>query len=373
MIRVQQVKTAKQRKDFLDFPLRLYRDNPNFVPPLYGDEKKMFRRDYVYNDTCEAVFFVAYDDDKPVGRIQGIVQHASNEKTGEKRCRFTRFDAVDRPEVSKALFRAVEKWAVYKGMDKMCGPLGYSDFEREGLLVEGFDELSTFVEQYNAEYYQHHIEALGYKKEVDWLECKLRKPKDEDGSLQKMADYVMKRYDLHFGYAKNNKDFLDRYTDEFFALLDQAYDEIYGTVPVTPGMKKMLVDNFRLVIDIKHAAVILDKDDRLVCLGICIPSLSKAVQKSGGHLTPAAVVRLLRAIKKPKILDMMLIAVVPEYLNKGVSAVIAAEVMRMLKEDGVEYAETNLNLEENYAVRNMWKRFDSVNHKRRRSYVKDLH
>ena len=242
MITVKQVKTNKQRREFLDFPLRLYRDNPCFVPPLYGDEKKIFRRDYVYYDTCEAAFFIAYEEDEPVGRIQGIIQHASNEKTGEKRCRFTRFDAVDRIEVSRALFRAVEKWAVYKGMDKMCGPLGYSDFEREGLLVEGFDQLSTFEEQYNAEYYQHHIESLGYRKEVDWLESRIRAPRDEDGSLQKMADFVMKRYDLHFGEARNTNDFLNRYQDEFFALLNMGYENIYGTVPITGRMKKMAID-----------------------------------------------------------------------------------------------------------------------------------
>ena len=145
MITVEEVRTKKQQKEFLDFPLDLYDKNPYFVPPLYGDEKKIFRSDYVYCDTCESVFYMAYDDGEPVGRIQGIIQQVSNEKTGENRCRFTRFDAVDDPAVSKALFDAVEKWAAAKGMDIMCGPLGYSDFEREGLLVEGFDELKIIL------------------------------------------------------------------------------------------------------------------------------------------------------------------------------------------------------------------------------------
>ena len=270
------------------------------------------------------------------------------------------------------MFEALEKWAREKGMDTMCGPLGYSDLEREGLLIEGFDQLSTFEEQYNAEYYQHHIEALGYEKEVDWFESKLYAPKEDDGSLGKMADFIMQRYHLHFGPAKNVNDFLKKYVDGFFELLDVGYDKLYGTVPFTDGMKKMMVANFKLIIDLKYVAVILDENDKLVCLGLCFPSIATAVQKSGGRLTPGAIVRLLKAIKKPSVLDLGLIAVSPEYLNKGVSAVIASELVRMLKEDGIEYAETNLNLEDNYSIRNMWKRFDEVNHKKRRSYVKKL-
>ena len=372
MIRIEEVKTKKQQKEFLNFPLKLYRDNPYFVPPLYGDEKKIFSPKYVYNDTCDSVFFLAYKDGKPAGRISGIIQRASNEKTGEKRCRFTRFDAIDDRDVSAALFAALEDWAAKHGMDTICGPLGYSDLEREGLLIEGFERLATFEEQYNAEYYQHHIESLGYQKEVDWFESMLRAPEEDDGTLKKMADYVMQRYRLHFGPAKNVNDFLKKYADGFFELLDKGYEHIYGTVPFTDGMKKMMIANFKLIIDLKYVAVILDENDRLVCLGLCFPSIAAAVQKSGGHLTPAAIVRLLCAIRHPSVLDLGLIAVAPEYLNRGVSAVIAAELVRMLKEDGVEYAETNLNLEDNYAIRNMWKRLDEVVHKKRRSYIKKL-
>ena len=187
-----------------------------------------------------------------------------------------------------------------------------------------------------------------------------------------MADFIMKRYNLHFGPAKDTEDFINRYSEQFFALLDVAYYDIYGTVPFTEGTKKMLLDNFKMVIDINHVAVVLDENDKVVCLGLCFPSLAKAVQKSYGHLTPAAVLRLIKAIKHPKILDLGLIAVDPEYLNRGVNAIITAELLRMLKEDGIKYAETNLNLENNYAIQNQWKRFKAVQHKRRRSYVKKL-
>lgn len=372
MLEIREVKTKKEQRAFLNFPLKMYKDNPCFVPPLYMDEKKIFNDDYVYLDTCEAVYFNAYRDGKQVGRISGILQKASNELRNEKRVRFTRFDAVNDPEVAKGLFAAVEKWALDKGMDTVCGPLGFSDLEREGLLIEGFDQLSTFEEQYNADYYQRLIEECGYEKEVDWLESKIMLPENDDGTLEKMTDFIMKRYDLHFGQSKNTRDFLKKYADQFFELLDSAYADIYGTVPFTDGMKKMMMDNFKLIIDTKHVAVILDQDEQVVCLGICFPSIARAVQKSGGHITPAALVKLLRAIKHPKIIDLGLVAVRRDYLNRGIATAISAELMKMLREDGVEYAETNLNLEDNSAILNMWKRFKTEQHKRRRSFVKKL-
>ena len=373
MVIVREVKTKAEQKAFLTFPLELYRGNPCFVPPLYGDEKKIFSKDFVYNDTCETGFWLAYRDGKIVGRISAILQNASNEKHGEKRVRFTRFDSIDDLEVAKALFDAVEQFALDRGMNAVCGPLGYSDLEREGLLVEGFDQLSTFEEQYNAEYYGRLIEGCGYEKEVDWVESKLFAPAPETAAkLKKLSEQVLKKYNLRIGEAKNVNDFLNRYKDGFFDLLDVAYEDIYGTVPFTPGMKKMMIDNFRLIIDLDHVVCILNEQDKVVCLGLCFPSIAKAVQKSGGRLTPAALVRLLKAIKRPKIIDLGLIAVAPEYVNTGIPAVIAAALCDMLSDGKTEYAETNLNLEDNLQIRNLWKRFNAVQHKRRRAYVKTL-
>ena len=373
MVTVEAVRTAKQQKAFIEFPLQLYKNNPNFVPPLYGDEKKMFRGDFVYRDTCEIGHWLAYRDGKVVGRIMAILQKASNDKHGEKRVRFDRFDAIDDTEVAKALFREVERFAREKDMDTVCGPLGFSDLEREGLLVEGFDQLSTFEEQYNADYYGRLIEACGFQKEVDWVESKLYAPEPETREkLKKLSDQLLEKFRLHIGEAKNTNDFLNRYQDGFFDLLDVAYEDIYGTVPFTPGMKKMMIDNFRLIIDLDHVVCILNEQNKVVCLGICFPSIAKAVQKSGGRLTPAALVRLLKAIKKPNVIDLGLIAVAPEYQNTGIIAVIAAALADMLSEGGIEHAETNLNLEDNLAIRNIWKRFHAVRHKRRRAYVKAL-
>ena len=372
MITVQKVETPKQRREFLDFPLKLYKGNDCFVPPLYGDEKKIFNSDYVYHDTCEDVFFLAYRDNEPVGRISGILQKASNEKRSEKRIRFTRFDSIDDQEVATALFEAVENWGRSLGMDTVCGPLGYSDQEREGLLIEGFDELSTFEEQYNYDYYQRLIENCGYEKEIDWVERKIYPPEELDLKFKQLSEFMLKRYDLHIPQMKSTKEFLARYKEQIFDLLDLTYGDLYGTVPFTEATKKMLIDNFQLIIDIKYTAVIVDKNDRVVCFGLMMPSLSRAVQKSGGKMTPACLIRLLKAIKRPKILDLALVGVLPEYMNRGISSVFMSALQEMLLKGNVEYCETNLNMEDNYQIQNQWKHFRNVLHKRRRAFVQKL-
>ena len=375
MIEVRQVTTRRERKAFLDFPLDLYAGNPCFVPPLYLDERKIFDKDYVYNDCCDSACFLAWKDGEVVGRIQGIIQKASNEKRGEKRARFGRFDAIDDLEVSKALFGAVERWALEQGMDTLCGPLGFSDLEREGLLVEGFDQPATFEENYNAEYYGRHIEAQGFEKEVDWLGFRLYGP-DSPETLQELEDltaFIFRRYKLHFGPSRNTSDFLKRYADGIFELLDKSYENLYGTVPFTEGMKKLMLDNFHLIVDPKYTAVILDENERVICFGVAFASLTDALKLTRGHLTPRTVVRLLRCLKRPNGLDLGLVGVDPEYLNRGVSAVFSTAIMKMLRDNPeIGYADTNLNLEDNYAILNQWRRFRKEQVKRYRCYVKSL-
>jgi len=373
MIQVVEVLSRRQRKDFLEFPNRLYKDNPCYVPPLRMDEVKIFRKDYIYYETCEAVYYNAYRDGKMVGRISGIIQRASNEKTGQKRVRFIRFDCVEDFEVAESLFGKVEDWARSKGMEMVCGPLGFSDLEREGLLIDGFDQMNTFEEQYNAPYYGEFIERLGYKKEVDWLEYRIYPPDPEqEAEMRKMSDFVMKRYKLRFGPAKSGRDFLDKYMDGFFHILDLSYENIYGTVPFTDSMKKLLVANFDLIIDEKHAAVILDENDNVILMAVSFPSIAKAMQISGGRLTPKSIFRFLHDRKHPEVIDLGLIGVHPDWINRGVSVCVAAELAKMLHQKGTVYAESNLNLEDNYAIQNLWKRFNSIQNKRRRAYLKQL-
>lgn len=369
MIIVKKVITKKQQKEFLEFPLSLYKDNPYFVPSLYLMEKDIFKKNYGYYDTCEAVCFNAYLDNKVVGRIQAILQKASNEKYNQKRIRFTRFDCIDNQDVANALFDKVKEYALDKNMNELVGPLGFSDLEREGLLIEGFDKLSTFEEQYNYDYYQRLIENYGFEKEVDWIEHQLRLLPSAKERLDKYSSLILKRFNLKVSKCKSINEFMKRYLDQFFDIIDETYKDLYGTVPFTESSKAMLVSTFKLIVNERQVKVIVDENDRVVCFGICFPSLSKAVQKSQGKLTIPCLFRLLNAIKNPKSIDLGLIGVLPEYAKKGVATILLKEIMDLMIEDNLEYAETNLNLENNISIINQWKNFDTIQHKRRRCFV----
>ena len=371
MIEVQEVKTRQQINEFLNFALKMYKDNPYFVPPMYASEKKLFNGNHDYCDQAESVFYLAYRDGKVVGRISGILQKASNEKWHEQRVRFTRFDCIDDQEVASALFAAVENWAKDKGMCEVVGPLGYSDMEREGLLVEGFDQLNTYEEQYNFPYYEKLVKGYGFEPEIEWVEYRLTAPSPEYmDKMKRISDKAMERGGFHFGEAKNTKDFLKKYADDFFDVIDKTYGPLYGTVPFTEKMKKSIMKDFALIIDLRYVFVILDKNNRPACFGLCFPGFGKALQKSSGKLTPSTIVKVLRAVKKPESIDLGLIGILPEYRNTGISHAMLYKLAQALTEGTVKYAETNLMLTYNYNILNQWKHFNPVLHKRRRTYCK---
>lgn len=368
-IEIVKVKTKKQQKEFLNFPLNLYKNNPYFVPPLYMDEKQIFKKNYVYYETCEAIYYNAYIDGKIVGRISGILQKASNEKWKQKRIRFTRFDCIDNQQVANALFDAIKNWAKEKQMDEIVGPLGFSDLEREGLLIEGFDQLSTFEEQYNYPYYQTLIENYGFEKEVDWLERKLYLPTVKDERLEKLSTLMLEKYNLKFAKTKSINEFIKKYANKFFDIIDVTYENIYGSVPFTKATRKMMINNFKLIVNLKNVAVIVDENDDVVCFGICFPSIAKAVQKTQGKMTLGMLFRILKAIKNPDVIDLGLIGVIPKYAQRGIASALISSLMKMLEQDGLDHAETNLNLETNVHIINQWKSFNSVLHKKRRAFV----
>ena len=373
MINIIEVTTKKQRKEFIEYPLRLYKNNPYFVPPLYGDEKALFTKKNIYNVTCDSVFYLAQRDGKTVGRIQGIVQKQYNEINGKKQVRFTRFDCEDNAETAKALFNAVEEWARSKQMEEIVGPLGYSDMEREGLLIEGFDYLSTFEEQYNYPYYGGLIEACGYAKDVDWVESRLFKTPQDDAKLERLIKRAMDRNELHYaGVGMNKRQFIKKYEKSIFECLDECYKDLYGTVPFTPEMRKQMIDQFMLILDKKYLTAVCDKDENVVAFGICIPGIGKALQKSGGRLTPACLIRLFKELKNPESIDLGLVGILPKYQKSGLSAYMMVVLRDLFAEESVQYLETNLNLEDNIAIQATWKHFEHIQHKRRRSYIKKI-
>ncbi len=371
MLKIVEVITKKQRKEFVEYPLRLYKGNPWFVPPLYGDEMKMFTPKNVYYKTCVSCFFLAERDGKTVGRIQGIIQKQYNEIHNSSQVRFTRFDCENNPETAQALFSAVEEWAKAQGMTEMVGPLGYSDLEREGLLIEGFEYLSTFEEQYNYDYYAGLVESYGFVKDVDWVESRLFSVKQKDERLKKLSDRAMKRHNLHIAGEKMSKaKFIKTYADGIFACIDECYKDLYGVVPFTAEMMEQMVEQFMLILNKKYIMAICDENEKVVAFGFCLPGIGKALQKSGGRLTPITLLKLLRAIKKPTSVDLALIGVLPQYRNSGLTAFAITLLQDILSSGKVKYLETNLNLETNTSIQAQWKHFDSIQHKRRRSYIK---
>lgn len=373
MLEIIEVQTKKDRKRFVEYPLKLYKGNPYFVPPLYGDEMKIFTDKNIYSKTCDSAFFLAVRDGVVVGRIQAIIQKQYNEIHNDKQVRFTRFDCENNVETAKKLFETVENWAREKGMEKVVGPLGYSDMEREGLLIEGFDELATFEEQYNYEYYAGLVEACGYVKDVDWVESKLYKPEKLNEKVKAITERALKKYNLHIaGEGMSKREYINKYKDGIFKCIDECYKDLYGTVPFTDEMIDQMVDQFMLILNVKYMMTVCDENENVVAFGFCLPSIGKAVQKSGGRLTPCTLIKLLKAIKNPEIIDLAIIGVMPAYRKSGLTAIAIDMLQTMLAEGNVKYCETNLNLEDNISIQAQWKYFKNVQHKRRRSYIKNL-
>ena len=375
MIEVREVKTRKEIKEFVNLPLDLYYKNKYFVPCLYSDEMKLFKKNPVYASCADTIFYNAYDDGKIVGRIQGIIQRDANKKWNRKRVRFTRFDSINDQEVANLLFDKVNDWAKEKGMTEIVGPLGFSDLDREGLLIEGFNYLSTFEEQYNYPYYQKLIENYGFEKEVDWVEEELRYPYDREDEVEKLKDLserVFSRYNLHLGKFKSINQFLKKHHEELFNLIEECYSDLYGTTPITNEMRDSLIAGFKFLVKPRDLITIFNEKEELIAFGFGFASIAKAIQKSYGRLTPFAIIRILKSIRNPKIIELALIGFKKEYMNKGVPALIVYEMMMYLKKVGCEHLETNLNLEDNSNILNLFSRFDRQFHKRRRSFVKEI-
>ncbi|HBR85993.1 MAG TPA: hypothetical protein DEA32_02275 [Firmicutes bacterium] len=372
MITVKKVETLSQRRAFVRFPLRLYKGVKEFVPALYMEEKKILSSHNIHRATSESVFFLAYEDGKVVGRIQGILQRAANEKWQQSRIRFTRFDCIDSQAVAHALFGALEDWGRELGMQEICGPLGYTDFDREGLLIQGFDQDSTFEEQYNFPYYQKLIENEGFVKDVDWLERKIFPPKSIDPRIQRIADRAMKKNGFRFVDAPSVSWIIKKYGNKFFDLLEKTYGNLYGVVPFNEAEKKDACSSFKTFLTPYYVRFIVDSHDNLVAFGVCFPAIGDALKKSGGRLTIPALIKVLRARRDPEVIDLGLIGVAEEHRATGVSWAILLEVMKMLNQGRVKWCETNLNLEDNEEINDVWKHFGSVIHKRRRSFVKKI-
>ena len=374
MVDIVEVKTSKQVKQFINLPLKMYKGNEFFVPPLYSSEKVIFKKKNPYASSSDSVFYLVFKEKKLVGRIQGIIQKDANKKWNRSRVRFTRFDSTNDQEVADALFNAVENWGKEKGMDQICGPLGYNDLEREGLLIEGFDKLATFEEQYNFNYYEKLVENHGFKTEVEWLEHEIRMPKDtsEIDKMKRITEHVMSKYNLSYIQTKSVPEFIRKYRKEFFALYEDTYSELYGTSPLRKEVEDDVLTGFKLLLNSNNVIAIQNDKGEMISYGLYLPSIAKAVQPSGGRLTPAGIVRILKARKNCDVLDMALIGVRKDYRNLGVPAMLLVKGIEALKSGKYDHFETNLQLTTNLNILTLFSHFDRTLHKRRRSYLKSI-
>lgn len=371
-VELREVKRSGELRRFIMLPFSLYRNNPYWVPPFLKDEWNVLRRDRnpAYED-CDARFWLAYKDGRAVGRVAAIHNRKANEKWREKKLRFGWFDFTDDPEVSGALLQAVESWARELGLETVHGPLGFNDADREGMLIEGFDRLATLATNYNYPYYPQHMERLGYEKDIDWLEFFVKNPDEIPEKVVRVNELVLKRSGLRLLEAKTKKDFLP-YVTGVFDVLNVAYDGLYGTTEFSPRQVEIFRDQYFGFIDPDFTKIVLDGSDKVVAFAITMPSLSTALQKAKGRLLPTGFAHLLHAMRHPKMLDLYLIGVLPEYQSRGVVAVMMTEINRAAIRRGVIGAETNLELETNKAVQDIWKHYEHEQHKRRRCYRKNL-
>ncbi|NLJ96850.1 MAG: GNAT family N-acetyltransferase [Clostridiales bacterium] len=373
MVEVREVATKKERKIFASFNADMYKDVPQAIPDLVSDEYNNFlpSKNPAY-EYCRVKQFLAYKDGQCVGRIAGIINDAANTKWETKRIRFSRVDFINDYEVSKALFNAVEEWARSEGLKQIHGPIGFCDMDQEGMLIEGFDEVGMFITIYNHPYYISHLEKLGFKKDIDWVEYLIKMPEEANERMNKLSKQVMRKFNLKLIEPKTRKD-LRPYISKVFRLLNIAYENLYGTVELTEKQIKKYYDQFILLVNTDYVKLIEDEDGELVGFGLAIPSMNDAVKKSNGRLFPFGWYRILRATKKPsKVLDLYLVGVLPKMQNRGLTAILLYSMTEVARENKVQYAETGPELETNNQVQALWKHYETKQHKRRRCWIKDL-
>lgn len=374
-ITIKKVTSRKELKTFIRFNYELYKNNPYSVPDLLGDMLNTYDRNKnAAFEFCEADYFLAYKDGRLVGRVAAIINHRANERWKVKNVRFGWIDFIDDEEVSAALLQTVENWGRERGMEAMQGPLGFTDMDAEGMLVEGFDQLSTMATIYNYPYYSKHMERYGMEKDVDWVEYRIKVPTDEPDKHKRISALVQKKFGLQIKKYKSSKKIAREYGQKIFELINEAYAPLYGYSPLSEGQIRQYVKMYLPILDLDMVTLVTDAEGELVAVGVSMPSLSEALQKAKGKFFPFGWFHLLKALfwKHPDTLDLLLVAVKPEYKNKGVNGLLFSDLIKVYNQKGYVWAESNPELEMNEAVQRQWDYFEHTQHKRRRAYKKAL-
>lgn len=372
---IKEIKSRRELRRFVEFGIDLYKGNPYYTPPIFIDELNSFDpKSNPALEVCDFVTYLAYRGREVVGRIAGIINHRANEAWGVKKCRFGWFDFVDDYEVFKALLDSVSEWGRSRGMTHLNGPVGFTDFDKEGLLIEGFDYNAPMASLYTHPYYIAHYERYGLSKEVDWIEFQIRPPKEAPERMQRVAKLVEERFNLRVVKVKNSRELRRRYGYSYFDVLDEAYQKLYNYQPMTERQKRYYCKMYFPLVNYDFVTMVANDKDEIVAVGLGMPSLSEALRKCRGRLFPFGWYHLIKALKAKRMtdFDLLLIAVRPDYQDKGINAMIFNEMTPYFAKYGIERVETTSILETNSKNIANFLAFDHIQHKRRRAYSKEL-
>ena len=370
-IRIEAVKTRKQLQEFIQFPMRLYRDNPYFVPPLIKEEISTLSPTInpVFTH-ADAYYFLAYKGNEIVGRIAALINWQEVEQ-GKSLLRFGWYDVIEDEKVSKALFEKIEEIAREKKLEKIEGPMGFSNLDKAGLLTFGFDKIATMATLYNAAYYEAHLLDLGFEPEKEWVEFEIEMPEILPERIEKFSKIIRQRYHLQVLDFQHTKDFLP-YAEQMFALINKTYAHLSTFVPITDAQIQHYKTKYLPLVRPEFVNAIADENGKMIAFAITMPSYSQALQKAKGRLFPFGWIHFLRVLKNNHSAAFYLIGVDPEFQNKGVTAIIFEQMFQVFKKYEIHNLETNPELIENKSIQALWSPYNPVNHKRRKTFSKTV-
>ncbi len=374
-LEIREIRTKRELRGFIEFANDLYRDCPYYCPPLFFDEMNCFDKEKnPALEVCDFQLWMAYRDGKPVGRIAGIINRRANEKWGYRHVRFGWFDFIDDEEVSHALLDQVVAWGKERGMTALNGPVGFTDFDHEGLLLEGYDYLAVMASLYNYPYYVKHVEDYGLTKEADWVELQVFPPKECPQRIERIAELVKQRSKVRVVKVKNSRELVKRFGIEYMDVIDAAYQQLYNFQPMTDKQKNYYKDMYFPILNFDFVTLVVNEKEELVGVGLGMPNIAEALRKCGGKLLPFGWYHLLKALKAKQMesFSFLLIAVRPDYQDKGINALFLQDQIPIINRYGIKRLETTNMLETNTKVLDFFTQFDHKQHKRHRAYIKSI-
>ena len=371
---IKEVQSRKDLRDFVRFPIRLYKDCPHYVPNLYLDEMHALTEKNPMTRYSKTAKFLAYKDGELCGRVMAIINEIANRDWNHAEVRFGWMDFVDDMEVSRSLIDAVVAFGKKHGMTQVSGPLGFTDFDNEGCVVEGFDDISSFMLKYNYPYYGKHFEALGMTKVNDWIEYRIYVPDQVPERVSRGAAIVAERYNLHIRKITKRDVRKEQYGQKIFDLINRAYCKLFDFTVLPQEVIDSYIDTYLGLLDLRYVTLVENEEGKLIAVGITMPSLAHAVHKCRGYLFPFGWWHVIKSmyLKHEEALELMLIAVDPEYANKGVHSMLFNEIIPNIQQGGFKYGESNAEMETNNKVQNLWNLYQKDFKRRRRVFSKEI-